>query len=899
MILRTAAEVTTTIFQSLATPNLICVFPTETALRFWTHVYVRDSAHGVMRHDNVLAWDTFRARFLPVRKELPANSLIRHLFALQFLRDKKESTSLQWFRYPSFPESLENLASTIAQLVPHLDEIELMRTQRSQEYERMPGAYRSDVARLTVAYRKFMEERGLYEPRFLHPSSQSYAKEKGVRYRVFFPEVCKGWQEFSQMQPFPAWIETCSIDEPNTKSTLQLYPNELMELRAQLNKVQTLYNNGVDLNDIMITVGELERLRPYLKHEAALRNIPLSIVERVSPIAYPPGRFLQLIQAAYTHSFSLSSMKALLLDPQIPWKDPATHRALIKRGIELHIIQGSQNFGIDDWSRKLSQAHELEIELWYKDFKSKVLALVQAKSITGLLAALFNLQELLLEKNSWRQETLATDLNASIYAYCIEFFTSVGQAMTTCGIAEAKGLFAFVLQFLDKQNYIEKDRPPGIPVYGYTVSVGVCATHHFVLGCTQQATAMQDDFFPLLHESFWHAESEQDESAIMLAHYQVAGKQVYYSAAKILFGGDSALVPAWFIEKQGVEEQIFDGFGDMFSTEERAWIIPSKHNFRAQQQQSEWFKQAKTTAYTFPRYDLAEEKPMFSVWQRACRQKGEIKLSATAIDRFKECPMKWAATYLFGIQKGSYDAIVIDHAEIGIILHDVLAKFFRQIQSLSKVYNGEKGEQYREILATIGEQRFAQYAKSPAAPPATTMHYITTRYLAELEAIIQAEGKTFNEWSSENFETYLEHTYPEDSYLLTGRIDRIARYAISDEPSKVAVIDYKKSFVGSRKAYDEDMPSCQLPLYAKLIRDSTEFSVADIGAFYDISKGSYHLIWKEDEPERRDRMIGELEEIIKNMIEDLRIGKLGATPTTKACQFCDYRQICRRRYTLP
>ena len=899
MILRTAAEITTTIFQSLATPNLVCVFPTETALRFWTHVYVRDSEQGVMRHDSAVAWDTFRARFLPVRQELPANSLIRDLFALQFLRDKEESASLQWFRYPSFPEALENLASAIAQLIPHLDEIERMRNQRPEEYGRIPSAYRADVARLGVAYRKFLEERNLYEPRFLHPSIQSYKGNEGVRYRVFFPEVCKGWEEFSHMESFPDWIETCSIGELDTKTSLHLYPNELMELRAQLNTIQTLYSSGVDLNDIMITVGELERLRPYLEHEAALRNIPLAIIERVSPLQYPPGRFLQLLQDVASHSFSLSAMKALLLDPQIPWKDPAIHRALIKRGVELHVEQGTQHGGVDDWSQKLSSVHDLELENWYKDFKSKVLALVQSKSITILLTALFSLQGLLLEKDSWRQGALTTDLNASVYAYCIEFFTAVGQAMTTCGTEEVTGLFAFALQFLDKQNYIEKERPPGIPVYAYTVSVGVCATHHIILGCTQRATAELEDFLPLLHESLWRAEPEQDTSAMLLAHYKVAGQHVSFSASKALFGGDSALVPAWFIEHQGVQEQFFDGFDDMFITEELAWMMPSTSDFRAQQHQQVWFEQAQATAYRFPTFDLAERTPAFPVWERACRNKGAIKLSATAIDRFSECPMKWAATYLFGIRKGSYDAEVIDHAAIGVVLHDILASFFQEIQRVSKEYNQALGEQYKDILVTIAENRFARYRKSPAAPSPTTMYYITTRYLAELEAIIKAEGKTFDSWSSESFEAHLEKEYPQDACLLTGRIDRIARYTQNDKPPMVAVIDYKKSFVGSRKKYDEAMPSCQLPLYAKLVRDAMQLSEVAIGAFYDIGKGSYHLIWKEDEPERRDRMIAELEEIIQNMLKDLHTGKLGATPSSQACLYCDFRQLCRRRYTLP
>jgi len=199
------------VHRSLDDASIVSVFPTETAVRFWTNEYVKTSEKGILRHDSTMAWDTFRSHFLPTGTATPVNGFIRHLFALHLLGDPDTAASLQWFRHPSFPESVGNLASAVASLLPKLQEIERMRLVKGESYDRLPLAYRNDAARLQVAYENFLAKRNLFEPRYLLPSVENLPPGFERKCRIFFPEVCDGWEEFTLMPHVPAWIETCLL----------------------------------------------------------------------------------------------------------------------------------------------------------------------------------------------------------------------------------------------------------------------------------------------------------------------------------------------------------------------------------------------------------------------------------------------------------------------------------------------------------------------------------------------------------------------------------------------------------------------------------------------------------------------------------------------------------------
>ena len=892
------------VHRSLDDASIVSVFPTETAVRFWTNEYVKTSEKGILRHDSTMAWDTFRSHFLPTGTATPVNGFIRHLFALHLLGDPDTAASLQWFRHPSFPESVGNLASAVASLLPKLQEIERMRLVKGESYDRLPLAYRNDAARLQVAYENFLAKRNLFEPRYLLPSVENLPPGFERKCRIFFPEVCDGWEEFTLMPHVPAWIETCSVDASKTESRLQVYENELMELRACMHRIGELLDNGQDLADIVVTVGNLERWRPYLEHEARLCDIPLTIVEGLSPLQYPPGRFFQSIQEVHTQSYSLDAMKSFLLDPRMPWKQAKVQRDLIRRGLELSVVQGDPNPRKDDWQEKLARSPvktDAQLLIWYKAFKVRISTVVAAKDAESMMQSVYVLQEFLLETGSW-SETEGGDLHSSVYAYCLNQLSELGKAVRSCGFTTTQALLSLFVQFLGKQQYIPKDRPLGIPVFSYTVSAGLCPEYHFLLGCTQEDIEQHTDQLPLVPEPIWRDDAANDHTGLFLDQYRVLARQIHISAAQATFGNSSALAPSWFVDHDAIEMQRYVP-ADARTREQLAWAGADATRFKANAMQGRWFDQACRTAFLPPRFDMADDKAVFSVWERSCKGAGYLSLSATALDMFFDCPMKWASSYLMRLRKGTFDPVSLDHAAVGILLHEIMASFFQRVRDTSGVFRKEMVDRYEALLRASIDEVFTRYAHSPQAPVHTTVQYIAERYGTELMAILNAEGDMFDGFASWGFEVSLEHLYAQSDCQLNGRIDRILVQDHADGTQTVAVVDYKKTYRGSRKAYDkyaQGLPSHQLPLYAKLIRDTDSTGLPQVGtaAFYSIEKGKYIPIWEESQEERRDGMIAILEEHIFHMADALRQGRLGATPSKEACANCDYRQICRRRYAL-
>ncbi len=852
------------------------VFPTEIARRYWINRFVREEDEGVLRLDSTLAWDAFKGKFLPKQSEIPANNLIRELFVLQFLRDEASCRPLKWFWYRDYPEERENLSSAIRLLIASLKEIESL--------ENLPVNYRHDVNLIKKHYSQFLEERGLYDPLFLSPSGENYSEEER-RYRLFFPEVCRGWAEFAQMESFPSFLETVAVAEGEELPSIDLFPNELMEVRERLNTIKALVEGGVDYSEIVISVGDLVRVKPYLEHEAALRGLPITIVKGASPLHYGAGKFFSRLANLYTANFSPAAMRSLLLDPQVGWKNYPLQCTLLERGIEYNVTRGAISDRTDEWIWKLRLERDRELLEWYKSLKRGVVALMQASDMGSLFRALFALQDFLLVREGFARQG---EVNHNVYLFIIDLFTAVGESLKVCRLGEVEHLYQFLLRYVGKQNYLENRPVMGVAVYDYKVAVGIAPPYHFLIGCDQRATEIRGIPLPLLHESYMERDEEESESDIFLNHYHYSGEAVSFSSAKLLFGGESTLIPLWFTGR--VNDALYDPSKDILVGEEMGWGSRKGRLFTPYEHQKRWLEQASKTAFNLPIYDLAIKKGFFPLWERSINKEGLLPLSATRIDAYNDCPFKWLARYLFKAEKGNYDPISIDHPKIGQILHKIISTFFTEV----KTFDQTKGASYIALIGKIADKEFEDYRKEPYSSPDTTLLYLKQRHGQELKKFIEMEGKEFDLYSSYGLELRIEMVDREEGYLLLGIIDRVAT-----KEEMVGVVDYKKGTAPTKGKSVDEISTFQLPVYAKLLASQGELHKVDRAAFYSFSNGRYSFVWKEKEGDWRDTLLIALDNKISEIISDLKGGTIGATPTEEACRLCDYRQVCRRRFALP
>jgi RecB family exonuclease len=900
----------------LEEPGAICVFPSETIARFWLADYTLKGKLGATLLRKAVSYDTFRALFLPHHTRAPVNKVIRQIFALDLL-ESPAGKRLSWLVSPAHPEARSRFASSIATLLPQLDSLQLLSQSQPDAYGRLPRELREDIQLVDSEYRRFLDLHGLFEPRFEHPSLENLTNFKNhPEYRICFPEVIDGCDGFLKELGYPSWITTVAIPATEPIAPIEVFENEMIELRMQLRRIELLLSQGVKCADIAISAASLDTWRPYLEHEAAIRDIPLQFVEGLSPLAYPAGRFLTRLRDVFEHEFSLASMKEFLLDPSYPWKDIALHQKLIARAIELKIQRGAQRRQESDgWEWKLGlRAQDRELSTWYRRFKQVLITLMEAKTVAEIRSILFAFQDDHFIRTRWNtiaDEAEPSSEGAQVFSFCLGQLDGLGQAMAAGTFSAVKNLFAVYLQILQGSRYVQKDRISGIPVYPYGLSAGILPRHHFIVGCNHEASEQVVNDVSMIPDSLWDQSLvlQRDVSAAFLSCYLGSGEDVSISMGRSTFNTTVVLPPSYFIEQDAVQD--FDGSQanrlqshDCIPNEEKAWAHGLSPASRVHASQKRWFLQAEQTLFGPKGLDFARNPAPPEVQGRLLRKDGLLRISATSLDSYSSCPMQWASRYLFDIEDEDFTVEPIDHRFIGMLLHDILSSFFQEITTRFGFFSEERLLEYHEILRTIMHERFSRLRSAPDAPSLTSQTHMQDLYGRLLPKIIEAERKNFNDTISTGFEVALSRTYPGKGYQLEGRIDRILSHGRdSSNAEGLGIVDYKKSHRESKKAYDQPRtanPSMQLPLYARLLMDQDGGVPVKVetASFYNIAKGSYQNIWKSGDEARLAELLLVLEEKLDAMAEGLESGDFRATPSAKTCSACGYRQICRRRYSI-
>ena len=204
-----------------------------------------------------------------------------------------------------------------------------------------------------------------------------------------------------------------------------------------------------------------------------------------------------------------------------------------------------------------------------------------------------------------------------------------------------------------------------------------------------------------------------------------------------------------------------------------------------------------------------------------------------------------ARRYLFKAEKGNYVRLITT-PRLGRFSHKIISTFFSEV----KTFDQTKSDSYIALIGKIADREFETYRQEPYSSPDTTLLYLKQRHGGELGKFIENEGKKFDLYSSYGLELRVEMINREAGYLLLGIIDRVAT-----SQELVGVIDYKKGATPSKNKLEENIPTFQLPVYAKLLASQGELVRVDRAAFYSFSNGRYSFIWEVGEADWRDTLV--------------------------------------------
>ncbi len=239
------------------------------------------------------------------------------------------------------------------------------------------------------------------------------------------------------------------------------------------------------------------------------------------------------------------------------------------------------------------------------------------------------------------------------------------------------------------------------------------------------------------------------------------------------------------------------------------------------------------------------------------RGDGALSLSASDLDLYLTCPLKYKFARVFGIPQEP-----TINQRFGILIHNVLERFHKD--------GGEAEEDGLERLMDLFEAgwRRSGFGTSDDELQFRDRAREAMRLYWERES--DREGEPV--WLERKFDIRI------GPHHVRGRVDRVDRLP----DGSYELIDYK---TGERKSEDELESDLQLALYRLAAREAWDLEARTGSYYYVLDAEKVAAPAKPDDAERVERTVLQVGEGVLGQDFEPR-------PSPTVCSWCDYRLIC-------
>ncbi len=896
----------------------VFVFPSEVAARFWQRRSLELTGRRAVRDARFLSWDRFKEEcFSLTRRERPINGIGRTLFAATLLAENaaRKPGEEPLLRAVIHPEFADNSGAFLKQLSGLLPQLAGLREVLAAAEKVAGGSaviapeLRRDFEVLADRYGRFLSANGLFEP----SGERIDISHLTRRYHLFFPEIIEDYRAFAP------WLDSPRVAlvpiPPEPPARIVRFPNAVQELRALCVDLAELLDRGMRADEIAVTAADLPRWEPHLRAEAALRGLPLDFRQGRPLSEYPAGRLFAAIGACEAEGYSLESVKALLLDRAIPWRDGAALQELVGFGIENQCLRPFADGGTvrDPWRFHLERLGERRLLSFYSRLRRELSAVVSAPGFRELKARLLAFASARLDVSRWSEES------GRVFEYCLESLTDFVDTEAALAGARAPSPFALWRAHLDERIYVQRSTLEGIPVYPYRVAAGIGPRHHFVVGASQTATRVEWPLFPFLREDDRRrlGLTERAFSDDFLALYAQSGGEVRLSYSREDFLGPQ-LAPGLFVSQGGVKD--YEGterlsLRDGFVRERAAWTAGGEAEGPLFPSQKRGIDHVAATAWVRRASDLTRSAVgdpalVKQLLGQLSDSEERILLSPTSLESFLACPFAFLFERLLRVPRPGEEAAFEDPLIVGTLMHQTLKALFERIgERDGSLLAGREVEQLAWLDEAI-EEVFTRWEGEGRLFLVPIWRDLRGKIREALASLLALERERFPGFDVGELEEGFTSDGPIEGVLLEGKIDRV-----SYRDGEALVVDYKKHrhpTLREIRGQDGERPaSFQIPFYIHLLeRRGTPVGWA---GYYDIDEGRYSPVLdahsgqgdaggsRRQVPLDRDEMTelrGVLDASVTEMAARLRAGAFQTPDTQMGCEACPLRSICRKRYAV-
>ncbi|MDR3312113.1 MAG: PD-(D/E)XK nuclease family protein, partial [Spirochaetaceae bacterium] len=451
----------------------VFVFPSEVAASAWADRFLQISGAGAVAMERFKAWDTFKGDSVRAREQDKTSipPALRKLFALNLLYENAalcragDPPVFRSLVNPQYAHSASSFAPWIASLLPPLAlYVERRRTPAGDEDR--------DLFALAAHYREFLAENNLFEPAWEKPPLDTGGKQVFI----FYPELLEDFIDYETLLASAPSVTIVRSPRADTRPECRVFPNSRAELRAAAMHIRRLVDEGLDWQEIALSVPDGDTYGPYLQRELELYGIPVVNHIGKTLAAYPAGAFFPDIQRCEAEEFSWTALCRLLLNRHLPWKDAGAIRQLIDFGRRSICVNHTA------WTDAFAGpagAVEQRAAGFYTQIREHLTALVRAKSFGGMQRAYFAFRERFFIPPADSE----TDL---ILSRCVSELTELVNLENAWPRVRCPSPFAFFCRHLREKIYGPAQPRAGVGLFPFRLAAAAPFGCHIVVGASQK-----------------------------------------------------------------------------------------------------------------------------------------------------------------------------------------------------------------------------------------------------------------------------------------------------------------------------------------------------------------------------------------------------------------------------
>jgi len=948
--------VDSTLLENIDNPASLFIFPTNVAASRWADRALRLRGGGTVAMEKFIAWDTFKQNSIrsKVKNRQCVPSVLRKMFVSALIRENAELsaqnkppvfTSLirsEWTRQADsftgwLTDILPQLGAWCAQAIG-LPVARIRENGAVQAAKKLTGD-NGDLFTLTLRYAQFLDQHNLFEPAWETPPFEDTGRECFL----FFPESLSDFSEYKDLLAASNHVKIISVndvsDSEQPPCNVFFYTNSRSEIiEAALYILALRQNQNIHWDSISVSIPDEEHYGPYLLREFENRNIPC-VMQSGKPLSsYPAGQFFSALAACSAADFSFASVKELLLNQHLPWKDSATIQELIDFGINNNCISSwieetaDDNIAVNVWEDAFT--HPLgginpQTRRFFEDLKRRINALCRAGSFSDIRRQYFAFRERFLDMENCLEETNL------ILSRCISELVSLIEIENSFPDVRIPDHYAFFTGYLAEKQYLPQQSTSGVAILPYRTAAPAPFDCHIVLGASQ--SNLSAVFSPLaflpkskreqlgitdndaslafikLHRfnsrlpaAFFCSEQTFSGYAIPHSALSHAPGEALDSSAKPMqrYGDDPKWKTQFATDLYRAESNFYASLHSTGQNHMQLTVTPSIH---ANQKQGFRQWQSRNNHAADLADTLTAEHPLLrKIREKFCyneKYRDKFSVSSSSLALYFQCPLQWVFSRLLKLEDVEIETGLMASNITGEVYHAVLNFFLEQLKNTGEIIAAPNNKKllssYSSLLTHNIETVFEAFPRLPHSEH-QVMSMLTARLLRAEKPLFFSRLENFLTEFTSRFAGFKvvaseeNYTLPKDNYFLNGRIDCI----LETENDTLVIVDFKTKYKLQKDVFD-----FQLPLYLRLAEKAYKKKVHN-GLFFSITDARYYdgIIRESDcfndimnEFDQKTRQFaGEISS--ENLFS---AGVFSFSPSyPEQCLDCEHNKVCRTLYKV-